>query len=319
MKNKLRLSSGNRKLLPVYITFFVFMIINLVMDPSIMSNYKRLWPLSLQFVPLMLCAMSQTSIMLVGGINLALGPAVSLMTTIAAVVMRDGFFGTTTGVLIVLGAGILTGVIMGAVVVYGRLPDIIVTLSFSYIWKGIALFILPTPGGHIPPAYVKIMGNGKIFPIAFAILAVVLLSWGLFRKTKLGLNIYAVGGNKKAAFGNGINVRRTKLMAYGIGGLLIGIAGLVVVGQTSSGDPNIANVYSMNSIAAAVLGGVGFTGAIGQMKGAVMGAFIFTSIVNILFFSGVSPFFQYIVQGGILVVAIGLNAISYYRKGGERD
>ncbi|MEG0941763.1 MAG: ABC transporter permease, partial [Oscillospiraceae bacterium] len=78
-------------------------------------------------------------------------------------------------------------------------------------------------------------------------------------------------------------------------------------------DPNIANVNSMNSIAAAVLGGVGFTGAIGQMKGAVMGAFIFTSIVNILFFSGVSPFFQYIVQGGILVVAIGLNAISYYR------
>lgn len=313
-----RLPAQHRKLLSVYITFLAFLAANLIMDPSILSSFKRLWPLSLQFVPLMLCAMSQTTSMLTGGINLSIGTGLSLMTAVAAVTMREGAVGILGSAAIVILSGMLMGALMGGIIVIGRLPDIIVTLAFSYIWHGIALYILPAPGGNIPTSYVKLMGGGSIFPIAIIILLISLIAWKLIKKTRAGLNIYAVGGNSAAAYGNGINVGRTRVLAYIIGGAFLGIAGLVLVGQTGSGDANLTSNYSMNSIAAAVLGGVGFTGGIGTMRGAVMGAFIFTSLVNILFFTGLSPFYQYIIQGGILIIAIGIKAISYYRKGGDR-
>lgn len=312
------LPERHRKLVSVYVTFLVFLIANCIMDPAILTSYRRLWPLSLQFAPLMLCAMSQTTSMLTGGINLSIGTGLSLMTVIAAVTMKDGVFGILGSVVLVILCGMAMGGIMGAVIVIGRLPDIIVTLAFSYIWHGIALYILPIPGGNIPYSYVKLMGNGPLFPLAIVVVCLSLVVWKLIKNTRVGLNIYAVGGNPSAAYGNGINIKKTRVISYVIGGAFLAVAGLILVGQTGSGDANLASTYSMNSIAAAVLGGVGFTGGVGTMHGAVMGSFIFTSLVNILFFSGLSPFYQYIVQGGILIVAIGVKAIHYYRKGGDR-
>ncbi|MEM1484328.1 ABC transporter permease [Oscillospiraceae bacterium PP1C4] len=310
--------SQHRKLLSVYITFAVFFIANVIMDPTILTSYSRLWPLSLQFAPLMLCAMSQSSVMLIGGINLAIGTSLSLMTAVAAVTMGEGPLGISRGILLTLVCGMAVGLVMGTVVVLGRLPDIIVTLSFSYIWKGIALWLLPVPGGHIAPAYTAFMNGKSIVPSGILIVVISLIIWKLFKKTKTGLGLYAVGGNAKSAFESGINVKKTRIISYVVSGFFLAVAGLILVGQTGSGDPNIGISYQMNCIAAAVLGGVSFSGGVGQMKGAVLGAFIFTSLVNILFFSGISPFYQYIVQGLILIVAIGLKAVSYYRKGGDR-
>ncbi|MDD3212813.1 MAG: ABC transporter permease [Eubacteriales bacterium] len=322
MKEKLTLSghlpSQVRKILPVYITFMVFLVLTLAVDPQLFSNYHRLWAISLQFAPLMLCAMSQTACMLVGGINLALGTAMSLMTTICATTMGAGALGIARGVLCTVGGGALVGLIMGAIVVYGRLPDIIVTLAFSYIWKGVALIVLPSPGGYVDPAFTSFMNNGGIFPPAILIVGLMLILWKIFKTTKPGLNIYAVGGNAKASYEIGLNVKKTKITAYLVSGVLLGVAGVVLSGQISSGDPTIGTSYQMNSIAAAVLGGVSFLGGIGQMKGAIMGAFIFTALVNLLFFSGMNAFWQYVAQGMILIAAIGLQAISYYRKGGDR-
>ena len=104
-----RLPGQHKKLLSVYITFFIFLVAELVMDPLILKSYSRMWPLSLQFAPLMLCAMSQGCIMLVGGINLALGASLSLATTIAAVTMFEGTVGTAGGIVATLGAGMVIG------------------------------------------------------------------------------------------------------------------------------------------------------------------------------------------------------------------
>lgn len=311
-----KLPNQSRKLISVYLTFFVFFIITIFMDPTILTSYSRLWPLSLQFAPLMLAAMSQASIMLTGGINLGLGASLSLMTAVAAVVVTPGR--GPAGVLITIISGMLVGLLMGVVVVFGKLPDIIVTLAFSYIWHGIALTILPVPGGNLDPAYVKLLNGPNFFSVAVLTVAFALLVWKFLKMTKLGLSIYAAGGNSKSAFENGINVKAARISGYVMSGFFISLAGLVLVGQTGSGDPNIGSSYTMNSIAAATLGGVSFLGGVGQMKGVVMGSFIFTALINILFFSGLSPFYQYVVQGIILIVAIGLNAISYYRKGGDR-
>ena len=307
-----------RKILSVYLTFLVFLVATLFVDPQIFSSRGRLWTLSLQYVPLMFCAMSQACCMLVGGINLALGTAMSLMTTICATTMGADPLGIFRGVVCTIGAGALVGLIMGAIVVYGRLPDIIVTLAFSYIWKGLALTILPSPGGYVNESFSSFLSRGSFFPPAILLLILVLLAWKAFKTTRAGLAIYAVGGNPKAAFETGLHVNRTKLTAYLCSGIFLGLGGLVLAGQISSGDPNIGTSYQMNSVASAVLGGVSFLGGVGQMKGAVMGAFIFTALVNLLFFSGMNAFWQYVVQGLILIVAVGLGAVDYYRRGGDR-
>ena len=307
-----------RKILSVYITFFIFLVATVAVDPQIFSGGNRLWSLSLQYAPLMLCAMSQSACMLVGGINLALGTAMSLMTAVCAVTMAPGPMGMVQGIVCTVGAGALVGLIMGAIVVYGRLPDIIVTLAFSYIWKGVALIILPSPGGYVNPEFSSFLANGGFIPPAMVSVALALILWKLFKNTKAGLDIYAVGGNPRAAYESGLNVQRSKMLAYLVSGIFLGVGGLLLAGQISSGDPTIGASYQMNSVAAAVLGGVSFLGGVGQMKGAVMGAFIFTALVNLLFFSGMNAFWQYVVQGLILIAAIGFKAIGYYRKGGDR-
>lgn len=312
-----RLPGQHKKLLSVYMTFFVFLAAEFIMDPLILKSYSRMWPLSLQFAPLMLCAMSQGCIMLVGGINLALGASLSLATTIAAVTMFEGAAGTAGGVMVTLGAGMAIGLVMGLVVTFGRLPDIIVTLAFSYIWNGTALLVLSKPGGHIPGAYSGFLQSGGAVPFAGIIILLLLVLWKIVKNTRLGINVYAIGGNARASFESGINVRLTKILAYMISGLFMAGAALVLVGQTGCGDPTIGNAYGTKSIAAAILGGYSFSGGIGQMKGAVLGAFIYIAIENVLFFSGLSSFYQYIIQGAILIAAIGLKVISYYRGGGE--
>ena len=141
------------------------------------------------------------------------------------------------GIVCTLGAGALVGLIMGVVVVYGRLPDIIVTLAFSYIWKGVALTVLPSPGGYVNPDFTAFLSGGSFFPPAIVIVALSLLLWKLFKTTKPGLDIYAVGGNPRAAYESGLNVQRAKLTAYLVSGVFLGIAGLLLTGQISSGDP----------------------------------------------------------------------------------
>jgi ribose transport system permease protein len=240
------------------------------------------------------------------------------MTAVAAVTMFEGVAGTFLGIFVTLLTGVLVGLVMGLSVTFGRLPDIIVTLAFSYIWSGVALLVLSKPGGHIPPAYARFMSSGGIFPFAILFVLLMLIVWKMIKNTRVGINLYAIGGNSKAAFESGINVRRTKIIAYMLSGLFLAAAGLMLVGQTGCGDPTIGDAYGTKSIAAVILGGFSFAGGVGQMSGAVLGAFIYIAIENILFFSGLSSFYQYIIQGAILIAAIGLKAIAFYRKGGDR-
>lgn len=312
-----KLSVSTKKILPMYILGVIFVIVNLILDPTALQSWDRVCTLLLQFAPLMLCAMSQTCILLTGGIDLSLGVRLSMMTAVLSTTMADGFIGIFPSLILVLVVGVMVGLIMGSVVTFARIPAIIVTLAFSYVWKGVTLYILPIPGGYIPPEFTTFMSGGYVVPGGALVVVLMLLIWKAIKNTRMGIAIYSIGDNPRVAYSNGINVNRTRLFAYCLAGVFTAMAGMLVVGQTGSGDPNIGNAYQMNSIAAAVLGGVAFTGGLGRMCGAVIGAFIISSLINILFFSGVSPFYQYVVQGAILIAVIGIKAIQYYRKGGE--
>jgi ribose transport system permease protein len=256
--------------------------------------------------PLALVAMSQAVLMLAGGISLAIGASVSLGAVIAATTMA-GPLGVAGGTAVVVLSGLVIGAATGGIVVKLRLPAIVVTLAGSFIIGGAALLVLPRPGGAIP-AWLSDLLAGNL-PVAFGLLVVVALLWKLYLATPLGLSLYAAGENPVGAFRSGVSVDAARIAAFAISGVLAALAGLFVAAQTGSGDPLIGQAFTLNSIAAAVLGGIGFLGGRGTMRGALAGSLLLSVMINVMFFLGFTPVAQYIAQGLIIIGAVAIPQI----------
>jgi ribose transport system permease protein len=253
--------------------------------------------------PLALVAMAQALLMLTGGISLAIGATVSLGAVIAATTM-PGPFGVAGGVIAVAVAGLGIGAAIGLIVVKLRLPAIVVTLAGSFIISGAALLILPRPGGAVPDWFSNLLAGDT--PVAFAILVLIVLAWKVYLATPLGLSLYAAGENPVGSYRSGVPVDAARIAAYAISGLLSTGAGLFVAAQTGSGDPVIGTAFTLNSIAAAVLGGIGFLGGQGTMRGALAGSLLLSLMISVMFFLGFTPVVQYVAQGLIIIGAVAL-------------
>jgi ribose transport system permease protein len=301
----------NRGLPGLYVIVAALVVIYIILFPGIISvdgfsKFTQNW------FPLALVTIAQALLMLNGGISLSIGPLVSLGAVIAATTM-GGPLGTPGGIVAVAAVGLAAGGLMGAIVAYLRLPAIIVTLASSFIIGGIALIILPRPGGAIPEWFSDLLAGNM--PTAFFLLVVVLIAWKLFLLTSTGLGIYAAGDNPVGAYRSGVSVDRVRLTAFALSGLLTAMAGLFVAAQTGSGDPVIGTPFTLNSIAGAVLGGVGFLGGKGTMRGAVCGSLILSLMINVMFFMGFPPVAQYVAQGLIIVGAVAIpNLAARWRR-----
>ncbi|MGX9180774.1 ABC transporter permease [Mesorhizobium sp. BHbdii] len=258
--------------------------------------------------PLALVAMAQAILMLTGGISLAIGAMVSLGAVIAATIMT-GPLGVAGGAAAVALTGLGIGAATGLIVVKLRLPAIVVTLAGSFIIGGAALLILPRPGGAIPEWLSDLLAGNT--PAAFVLLVLIVLLWKLYLAMPLGLSLYAAGENPVGAYRSGVPVDGARIAAYAISGLLCTGAGLFVAAQTGSGDPVIGTAFTLNSIAAAVLGGIGFLGGQGTMRGALAGSLLLSLMISVMFFLGFTPVAQYVAQGLIIIGAV---AIPQFRK-----
>ncbi|PDT38062.1 MULTISPECIES: ABC transporter permease [Sinorhizobium] len=292
----------NRGLNGLYIVVGLFLLAYAMLFPGLLgisgfSKFTQNW------FPLALVTMAQVLLLLNGGISLAIGPLVSLGAVIAATTM-GGPLGTIGGLFAVAASGLLSGALIGVIVTRLRLPAIIVTLAGSFIIAGVALIILPRPGGFIPDWLSNLLAGNV--PVAFGLLVLLLVCWKLFLATPLGLGIYAVGDNPVGAFRSGVPVDRVKITAFALSGLLTALAGLFVAAQTGSGDPVIGTPFTLNSIAGAVLGGVGFLGGKGTMRGAICGSLLLSVMINVMFFLGFSPVTQYVAQGLIILAAVAI-------------
>lgn len=292
----------NRGLGGLYVVVAAFLILYAFLFPGILtvggfSKFTQNW------FPLALVTMAQALLMLTGGITLAIGPLVSLGAVIAAITM-GGAAGTLGGIVCVIIAGLAIGALTGVIVAHLRLPAIIVTLAGSFIITGIALILLPRPGGDIPGWFSELLAGHT--PFAFLLLMAILVAWKLFLATPLGLAIHAAGDNPLGAYRSGVPVETVRVVTFAISGLLAAIAGLFVAAQTGSGDPVIGAPFTLNSIAAAVLGGVGFLGGKGTMRGAICGSLLLSVMINVMFFLGFPPVAQYIAQGLIIVGAVAI-------------
>jgi ribose transport system permease protein len=270
-------------------------------------------------VLLALVGMAQTLPVLTGGLDLSVGMVFVMTSCIASALVQGNAFATAAGVLAVLAAGSLAGLTNGAIIVFGRLQPIITTLAIGAVYYGIALWIRPIPGGDVNPDLADLMTwvvLGRIPTSLLLLLAVVLLVWLPFRKSEIGRGCYAVGSAEGAAHMSGVAIDRSRLAAYTLSGLLAGIAGLLLTFITYSGEASapIGNIYTLNSIAAVVIGGTSLYGGSGSAIGTIFGAFVLRTIEDLLFVFDLPPLWQPLFQGVILLSAVSLGAARVLRN-----
>lgn len=274
-----------------------------------------------QFLTLTFAALAQTLVILTGGIDLSVGALVGLTNTITAWAMMpivetvgNEMLGMVLTLLLVLAVGAVCGLVNGVIIVKGRLQPIIVTLATSYIFTGIGMLMLSTAGGQVIPSYSQlIMGyltpDIKVPKTLLWILFAGFVLWLPLRRSKLGQSIYAVGGNENAAFVSGIHIERTKIFTYTLAGIFCAMSGIFLTAVTTVGDPTGSNAFTMNSVAAVVLGGTSLTGGRGSFIGTIAGVVIYTLILGLLIFWGVSSFYQDLIKGLILVAALAIQVV----------
>jgi ABC-type sugar transport system ATPase subunit/ribose/xylose/arabinose/galactoside ABC-type transport system permease subunit len=309
-----RLPRAWQDVAPIYGVTVIFALIYVYLTRETFG-LRTVTNLSAYLFPLFLVAMAQSVVMLTGGIDLAVGQMMSLATVVLATQMVDTPLSKMTAVAVVLVGGALLGLATGSIVTFIRLPAIIVTLATSFIWAGWALFVLSVPGGHLPVSFAQDF-TGRIvgvIPTTLAVLVAVLLIWKLIKLSPLGLSIYAVGDNARGAFVSGVPVRRARIAAYVIAGVMTAMAGIGLSAYAATGDPLIGAPFSLASISAAVLGGISFFGGQGQLKGTIAGALTLGLMTQVLFISGLSPAYQRVIYGAVLIVALGIKAFATYR------
>lgn len=270
-------------------------------------------------VLLALVAMAQTLPVLTGGLDLSVGMVFVMTNCLASTLVSGEPWQVTLGVVAVLLAGAAAGFVNGAIVVYGRLQPIITTLATGAVYYGIALQLRPVPGGDVDPDLADFMTYavfGKTVPTSLVLLlAVVLLIWLPFRHSVIGRGCYAIGSSEGAAYMSGIAIGRSRLAAYTLAGLLAGVGGLMLTFVTFSGEASapIGGTYTLNSIAAVVIGGTSLYGGAGGAIGSIFGAFILRTIDDLLFVFDLPPLWQPLFQGVVLLGAVSLGAARVFR------
>jgi ribose transport system permease protein len=299
-----------------FVPAIVFLGLSIALNPRILTP-RGLNNLSLQVAALILVTMGQTLVVLVRELDMSVGAQIGLATVIiGSTTERLGAGSIGLALLAAVGCGFACG----AIVVWMRIPGIVVTLAASMIIGGMALVIMPQSGGDVHPALGSLItGRPYGVPNSALLVLAVLLVWKYFKETPLGHSIYAVGGNPYSAFASGLSVTRAKLAAYAGSGLLAGIAGIVVAGKTMTGDALIGEPYTLTSIASTVLGGASFLGGVGTMRGAAAGAIVMAVLVNIMFFLGVSTMYQYVAEGIILLVAVIVGVLNQLEARGTPE
>ncbi len=265
-------------------------------------------------VLLAIVAMAQTLPVLTAGLDLSVGMVFILANCLAATLVIGSPVHVTGGIVAVLGLGVGCGLINGIIVVYGRLQPIITTLATGACYYGLALWLRPTPGGGIDSDFADAL-TGQVFgtipTMLFVLLAAVIVIWIPYRRSVVGRAAYAVGSNESAAYMSGVDVRRAKLVAYMLSGLLAAIAGLLLTCLTYSGEASspIGGTYTLNSIAAVVIGGTSLFGGAGSAIGSIFGAFILRTIDDLLFVFDLPPLWQPLFQGVVLLAAVSLGSL----------
>jgi ribose transport system permease protein len=300
---------------PSFLMLVLLIIVNAILQPTFFS-YQVFKMNFMTFTPLILVSLAQATVILVGAVDLSIGAAISLVTVAMASLMKDSALSIILISLVGIGVALSLSLFNGFFIGFIGPPPLIMTFATSTVWFGIALLIMPTPGGYIPEAYYSIYGKslGGFLPVPVLILLIAIAFCLLLGRLRAFRHLYAVGGSEAAARASGIKVTATKVFAFLVSGVFTALAALCVVGQTATGDARSGLGFTLNSVAAAVIGGIAFSGGRGSYVGAIMGGLILGLLINIIYFANITSFYQEFMKGVIIIVALLIGAVPRLRR-----
>ena len=290
-----------------FVLFVIAIVINLILQPNMFAK-ETLNSNMRVFLPIILLSVGQAIVLLGGGIDISVGGVVAIVNTVLAT--RVGLDGSPEKmwqyIFVSLFAGLLAGAINGFFVAYLRLQPIITTYATSFLYAGCALFILPNPGGGIPANVASLYRNTTPLglPLAFYVIAIVLLIWIYISSTRYGKYLYAVGGRAQAAYETAVPVIWVQFSTYVISGFMAALSGIAITMLSGSGNADIGGPMTLNSITAVVIGGNAMSGGVGGVAGPIMGAVTLGIIQNIISFARVDTWWETFVKAAIIVAAL---------------
>ena len=295
----------------------LLLLILAIMRPKTFFSTATLTQILSQSSVNILIAMGEFFAILIAGIDLSVGSVVALTGMLSAQMMVAGINPLLAVVLGVLFGGVL-GFINGALVNVTGLHPFIITLGTQSIFRGVTLIISNSSAVFgFPASFTKVISY-RIFDIlpivAIIAIAVALVLSFLTKKTKLGRNIYALGGNKESAWYSGINVKMHTLIVFIISGICAGIAGIVLLGRVGSAEPAAATGFDTYAIAASIIGGTSFFGGKGKIFGVVMGGLIIGVINYGLNILAVPSVWQQVVMGLLIIGSVALDRFVARKK-----
>lgn len=316
-ENKLKALTKKFSSLTTLLALIILMAVITIINPNFLTT-NNLLNLLLQVTANGFIAFGMTFVILTSGIDLSVGAILALSSAISAGFIAQGM-PLPLAVICALLIGAILGAINGILVAYGKLAPFIVTLATQMVYRGATLVF--TNGNpitkHLDGYFLAYLGQGYLlgipFPVILMIVVFVIL-YILLHKTAFGKSVYALGGNEKAAYISGIKLNKVKIAIYTLSGAMSAISGLIITSRLSSATPQAGSGYEMYAIAAVVLGGTSLMGGKGRMFGTMVGVLIIGVLNNGLNIIGVSAFWQQVIQGIVILIAVLIDVIRSKRK-----
>jgi len=320
----------------IYIVLVVLVAAISIYSPNFLSM-TSFRDILIQSSPRVIIALGSAMILITAGCDLSAGRVVGLTAVVSASLSQlanypHPFFEqapnlpTFLPIIIAIAVGACVGLVSGLIVAYLRIVPFIATLGTMVMTYGVCSLYFDMepnnsqPIGGLRPEF-TVFGSGSMdlgfmtIPYIVIIAAVIsFIMWIVYNKTVLGKNMFAIGGNAQAAVVSGINLAATLIAIYVIAGALYGVGGILEAARTGGATNNYGNMYELDAIAAAVVGGVSITGGVGTVPGIIAGVLIFTVINYGLTFVGMGPYWQLIIKGLIIVVAVAVDVRKYLAR-----
>lgn len=293
-----------------FIGLFLIILIISILNPGFLSAPNLLNVLR-QVSINALIAFGMTFVILTGGIDLSVGAILAFSGAITATLLSSGM-DPILAILIGLLIGAALGAINGIIIAKGKVAPFIATLATMTIYRGATLmFTDGRPVSNLGDStFFQMLGGGYFFGIpmpAITMMISFVILYLILKKTTFGRRVYAVGGNEEASILSGIKVDRIKIYVYSLTGFLAAVAGVILTSRLNSAQPTAGTMYELDAIAAVVLGGTSLTGGKGWIVGTLIGALIIGVLNNGLNLLGVSSFFQQVVKGSVILLAVLLD------------
>lgn len=255
-------------------------------------------------------ALGVTFVIITGGIDLSVGSIASFVGIVSATMMVTGGVAPILALATGVGVGLACGTANGLLITRLNLPPFIATLGTMSVFQGFAYVVTDgKPVYNVPSEFVLMLNSyiGGVPVMVLIVAAVGILAWLLLRRTVFGENVIATGGSEETAWLSGIRVRRVKVYVYAISGGMAGLAGLILVARINAAQSEGGSPYLLTAIAAAVIGGANLMGGEGRIAGTLVGALILGALTNGLVLLNVPSFYEQIVTGMVVIIAVALD------------